>query len=232
MRRTAQFALVGTALLVLGYDAVEANGRAGSPAAAIVTVTAGKPSEYRFTLSKVALLPSTVTFKVTNRGKVPHQFLVCTEPAGTTTANSCFGDSAKTLKPGQSTTLTVTFTKKGTFEFLSQTPGQAAKGMKGLIGIGVTLSGGSPGQTTTPSTSGTTPAAGGSPTTTTATGSGSSGASLFVSLGCSSCHSAAAAHAAGVLAPGINTSHTGGAFPQGPLTTDQINALAAYVNNS
>jgi hypothetical protein len=55
---------------------------------------------------------------------------------------------------------------------------------------------------------------------------------LFVSLGCSSCHSAAAAHAAGTVTPNINSTHTGGTFPQGPLTTDQISALAAYVNNS
>jgi uncharacterized cupredoxin-like copper-binding protein len=230
MKRTVKFALGGTALLVLGYDPVAATGHAGSPTAAIVTVTAGKPSEYKFTLSKVSLLPSTVTFKVTNRGKVAHQFMVCTEPAGTTTANSCFGDSTKTLKPGQSGTLTVTFTKKGTFEFLSQTPGQAAKGMKGLIGIGVTLTGSPPGGSTSPST---TPAPTGSnPPTTTATGSGTSGAALFVSLGCSSCHSASAAHAAGIVTSNINSTHTGGTFPNGPLTSDQISALAAYVNNS
>jgi uncharacterized cupredoxin-like copper-binding protein len=229
MRRLLQVALAGAGLFVLGYDVVTATGHAGSPTSTIVTVTAGKPSEYKFTLSKLALLPSTVTFKVTNRGKLPHQFLVCTEPSGTTIANSCFGDSTKILKPGQSATLTVTFTKKGTFEFLSGTPGQAAKGMKGMIGIGVTLTGAAPGQTTTPATGGTTPA-GPSPTTTTATGSG--GAALFVSLGCSSCHSAAAAHAAGPVTPNINSTHTGGTFPQGPLTTDQINALAAYVNSS
>jgi uncharacterized cupredoxin-like copper-binding protein len=231
MRRTVQIALAGTTVLALGYNAVAATGRAGSSAATIVTVTAGKPTEYRFTLSKTALLPSTVTFKVTNHGKMPHQFLVCTEPSGTTTSNSCFGDSTKSLKPGQSASLTVTFTKTGTFEFLSQTPGQAAKGMKGLIGVGVTLSGGTPGPSTTPATSGTTPTTGGSSPTTT-TGSSSSGAALFVSLGCSSCHSAAAAHAAGAVTPNINSTHTGGTFPNGPLTSDQISALAAYVNNS
>ena len=229
MRRTLHVAVACLVCAALGYEAVAA---VGKPNGAVVTVTAGKPSEYKFTLSKSALLPSTVTFKVTNRGKLPHQFLICTEPTGTTTANSCFGDSTKTLKPGQSATLTVRFSKKGTFEFLSQTPGQAAKGMKGLIGIGVTLSGGTPGKTATPATGGTTPATGGSSPTTTATGSGSSGAALFVSLGCSSCHSAAAAHAAGTVTPTINSTHTGGAFTNGPLTADQISALAAYVNNS
>src|SRR5262249_35227855 len=155
---TPQLALACLACAALGYEAVVAF---GNPNGTVVTVTAGKPSEYKFTLSKSALLPSTVTFKVTNRGKLPHQFLVCTEPTGTTTSNSCFGDSTKTIQPGQSATLTVTFTKKGTFEFLSQTPGQAAKGMKGLIGVGVTLSGGKPGQTSTPTAGGTTPGTGG-----------------------------------------------------------------------
>jgi uncharacterized cupredoxin-like copper-binding protein len=215
------------ACTVVGFQAVVAAGR---PAGTVVTVTAGKPAEYKFTLSKTALLPTTVTFKVTNRGKLPHQFEVCTEPTGTATSNSCFGDSTKVLQPGQSATLTVTFTKRGTFEYLSVTRGQAAKGMKGLIGIGVTLTGVTPGGSTTPST---TPASGGStPTTTTATGSGAPGAALFVSLGCSSCHTAAAAHAAGIVTPSINSTHTGGTFPNGPLTTDQISALAAYVNNS
>jgi plastocyanin len=220
--------LLLAACAVVGFQTVVAAGR---PVGTVVTVTAGKPTEYKFTLSKTALLPTTVTFKVTNRGKLPHQFEVCTEPAGTAISNSCFGDSTKVIKPGQSTTLTVTFTKQGTFEYLSVTHGQAAKGMKGLIGIGVTLTGAAPGGSTATST---TPAAGGPTTTTTtaASGSGTSGAALFVSLGCSSCHSAAAAHAAGTVTSSINSTHTGGSFPNGPLTADQISALAAFVNNS
>jgi uncharacterized cupredoxin-like copper-binding protein len=224
--RAALFLAACVAFAIAGFEAVVAAGRTGGT---VVTVTAGKPSEYKFTLSKTALLPTTVTFKVTNRGKLPHQFQVCTEPTGTTTSNTCFGDSSKALKPGQSATLTVTFTQKGTFEYLSVTKGQAAKGMKGLIGIGVTLTGASPAGSTTPST---TPASGGSTPTTTTAATGSGGAALFVSLGCSSCHSAAAAHAAGTVTPSINSTHTGGAFSNGPLTSDQISALAAYVNNS
>jgi uncharacterized cupredoxin-like copper-binding protein len=226
MRRV--LTLAGCAVCAtVGFQAV---GAAGRPGGTVVTVTAGKPTEYKFTLSKTALLPTTVTFKVTNRGKLPHQFEVCTEPSGTATSNSCFGDSTNVLKPGQSAMLTVTFTKRGTFEYLSVAHGQAAKGMKGLIGIGVTLTGSTPGGSTTAST---TPATGAStPTTTTASGSGASGAALFVSLGCSSCHSAAAAHAAGTVTSSINSTHTGGTFPNGPLTSDQISALAAYVNNS
>ncbi len=36
--------------------------------------------------------------------------------------------------------------------------------------------------------------------------------------------------AAGTVSPSINTTHSGGGFPNGPLTSDQISALAAYVN--
>src|SRR5262249_15688891 len=91
-----------TVCVAVGFQAVVA---AGGSRGTVVSVTAGKPSEYKFTLSRAALLPTTVTFKVTNRGKLPHQFEVCTEPAGTATSNSCFGDTTKVLKPGQSATL-------------------------------------------------------------------------------------------------------------------------------
>jgi uncharacterized cupredoxin-like copper-binding protein len=40
------------------------------------TVTAGRPSEFHFTLSKKALTRGTVTFKVTNKGSLPHDFKV------------------------------------------------------------------------------------------------------------------------------------------------------------
>jgi uncharacterized cupredoxin-like copper-binding protein len=215
------------ALFALGVEAASATRHSGI-GTAVVTVTAGKPTEYRFTLSKVAFLPSRVTFKVTNRGSLAHQFEVCTSTTGTTAMNSCFGDSTPALRPGQSANLTVTFEQHGTYEFLSQTPGQAAKGMKGLLGIGVSLSSApSPGVYSTPSSGGS-----GTAGTTTATGSTPSGAALFDSLGCSSCHTAVAAHAAGNVTASINSTHTGGAFPKGPLTPDQITALATFVNNS
>jgi hypothetical protein len=34
------------------------------------------------------------------------------------------------------------------------------------------------------------------------------------------------------VTPSINSTHTGGAFANGPLTADQISALAAFVNSS
>jgi plastocyanin len=88
--------------------------------APVVTVTAGKPSEFAFTLSKSSGLPGLVTFKVTNRGALPHAFTVA-------------GAATKALRPGQSQLLTVNFGKPGTYEFRSSVQGQAAKGMKGRL---------------------------------------------------------------------------------------------------
>jgi uncharacterized cupredoxin-like copper-binding protein len=90
------------------------------PAAASVTVAA---SEYKFVLStKTAAKPGSVTFKVTNKGHVPHNFQI---------------NKKKTamLSPGKSATLTVTFAKKGTYAYECTVPGHAALGMKGTFTV-------------------------------------------------------------------------------------------------
>jgi hypothetical protein len=49
---------------------------AGASQATVVNVTAGKPSELRFTLSKKASAKGVVTFKVTNKGALEHDFKI------------------------------------------------------------------------------------------------------------------------------------------------------------
>ncbi len=225
--------LVGLAcagLVALGYEAFPAAGHERAAKPTVVTVTAGRPDEFSFTLSKSSPLPLTVTFKVRNDGSVWHRFKVCATPVKSARLTSCSGSATKFLDPGQSGTVIVTFKKNGIYEFLSDVPGQVAKGMRGLIGIGVRLS---TGPTVTPTPASTTPAA--TPTSTSPstplTGDAATGAALFTSLGCSTCHSIAAVKAAGTVTPSINATHTGGPFTNGALTTAQINALAAYVNN-
>src|SRR4029078_6305125 len=88
--------------------------------ARLVTVPAGQPSEFAFTLSKSSGLPGLVTFKVMNRGALPHAFTVA-------------GAATKPLRPGQSALLTVNFAKPGAYEYRSSVQGQAAKGMKGRL---------------------------------------------------------------------------------------------------
>lgn len=107
------------------------------PAAAkptIVTVTAGKPSEFRFTLSVKSVKHGTVTFKVTNKGILPHDFKVCSSSKGGK-AVTCAGKATPQIVPGKSATLTVTFKTAGTYEYLCTVPGHAANGMLGDLKV-------------------------------------------------------------------------------------------------
>jgi uncharacterized cupredoxin-like copper-binding protein len=94
---------------------------AAASAASSVTVTAGKPSEYKFTLSSSTVKAGSVTFKVTNKGKIPHDF-------------SIGGKTTPLLKPGKSATIKVTL-KKGSSAYLCKVPGHAAAGMKGTLKV-------------------------------------------------------------------------------------------------
>jgi uncharacterized cupredoxin-like copper-binding protein len=132
--------------------------RAAAAKVTTITVTAGKPSELAFTVSKTSgVATGLVTFKVTNKGKITHDFKVCTAQVLGTKAvkNTCTGKGTKMLKPGQSAILTITV-KKGKYQFLCTVPGHAAGGMKGLIGVGVTVPVVKPTTTTTTKTTTTT----------------------------------------------------------------------------
>ena len=123
-----------------------------------ISVTEGSPHELSFKVSPPRVTSAVAVFKVTNRGKLPHSFKVCTKPAATTKANSCTGVATKKLAPGSTALLTVKLASSGTYEYLSGTPAQAASGMKGLITVSLppTSSGGSAGSTPAPVTTTTT----------------------------------------------------------------------------
>jgi uncharacterized cupredoxin-like copper-binding protein len=91
------------------------------PTATSVTVTAGKPSELRFTLSKKSVAAGAVTFKVTNKGKTTHDFKIA-------------GKKSAVLRPGKTAVLAVRL-KKGKAAYLCTLPGHAAAGMKGTITV-------------------------------------------------------------------------------------------------
>lgn len=94
----------------------------GASTATTVNVTAGKPMELRFTLSKKSVAKGAVTFKVTNKGALEHDFKIG-------------GKVTKKLEPGQTVTLKVTFKKAGKFPFLCTVPGHAAGGMGGVLAV-------------------------------------------------------------------------------------------------
>ena len=165
-RRRAFLAIVAASALGVAGMALGAGvGLASGQTAKVTTVvvTAGKPSEFSFTVSKTSNLPvGKVLFKVTNKGVIGHSFKVCTTATTAASKNACVGIATKVLAPGKSQTITVTFKKKGKYEFLCTVSGHAANGMKGLVGAGVTVS---KGEATGKVTTTTTTTKGGTTTT-------------------------------------------------------------------
>src|SRR5688500_19070339 len=122
VREVLAFAVLSA--LVALVAAVSSLGSADAPVP--VTVTAGKPAEFKFTLNKKTQTKGTaaltVSFKVTNKGAISHDFKIA-------------GKKTKSLAKGKTQTLTVKFTKKGKFAYLCTLPGHAAGGMKGTFTI-------------------------------------------------------------------------------------------------
>ena len=87
-----------------------------------INVTAGKPAEFRFTLSKKTAPSGVVIFKVTNKGALPHDFKIA-------------GRKTRLISPGQSNTLRVSILKKGNYPYLCTVTGHAAAGMKGTFKV-------------------------------------------------------------------------------------------------
>lgn len=109
-------------LLVSAVVVLPAGARTTHASATTVTVTAGKPSEFRFTLSTKTVPKGSVTFKVTNKGSITHDFTIN-------------GKKTPNLAPGKSATLTVTFKKAGNYPYKCGVPGHAAAGMKGVLKV-------------------------------------------------------------------------------------------------
>jgi uncharacterized cupredoxin-like copper-binding protein len=102
--------------------AVSAFGGAGAATASTVNVTAGKPGEFNFTLSKKTVKLGVTTFKVANKGAISHDFKIA-------------GKKTPSLKAGKAGALKVTFKKPGKYPFLCTLPGHAAGGMKGTLTV-------------------------------------------------------------------------------------------------
>jgi uncharacterized cupredoxin-like copper-binding protein len=112
-----------SALIVLASLAVvvsASSAPASTSATTALAVTAGKPSEFRFTLSKKKVTRGTVVFRVTNRGTIRHDFKITTK-------------TTRLVAPGQSTTLRIAFKKAGKYRYLCTVPSHAAAGMKGVL---------------------------------------------------------------------------------------------------
>ncbi len=87
-----------------------------------VAVNAGKPTEFKYALSRLTVPKGAVTFKVVNRGKLSHDFKIA-------------GKKTKSLPSGKAAALNVTFARAGKYAFLCTLPGHASAGMKGVITV-------------------------------------------------------------------------------------------------
>jgi uncharacterized cupredoxin-like copper-binding protein len=118
-----RFALAVAALAAgLAWALPAAAHHVSRSAVSAVNVTAGKPSEFHFTLSKKSVAKGTVNFLVINKGALPHDFKIA-------------GHKTKLLSPGQAQTLKVTFLKAGKYPYLCTVTGHAAAGMKGTFTV-------------------------------------------------------------------------------------------------
>jgi uncharacterized cupredoxin-like copper-binding protein len=113
-------------IVVLAISAVAAALLLALPAGAkhqatTVTVTEGSPAEFAIKLSVKSVKAGAVTFKVTNKGNLPHDFKIGTKKTAM-------------LSPGKSATLSVTL-KKGKTAYLCTVSGHAAAGMKGTLTV-------------------------------------------------------------------------------------------------
>jgi nitrite reductase (NO-forming) len=88
--------------------------------ATTITVTEGVP-EFAIQVSAKTVKAGPVTFKVTNKGNLPHDFKIA-------------GKKTPLLSPGKSATLKVTL-KKGKAAYLCAVSGHAAAGMKGTLTV-------------------------------------------------------------------------------------------------
>ena len=126
MKRMMVVAVLAVATAVVGppalagvrqTSAAQAAGKASLLAR--VNVTA---SEFKFVLSAKSARRGLVSFNVKNVGKLGHDFQIN-------------GRKTRVLSPGQSTTLRVTFLRKGHYPYICTVPGHAAAGMKGVFTI-------------------------------------------------------------------------------------------------
>ena len=118
----------GLAVALVGALAVGTGTGTAAPSKTVaaapikITVTA---TEFTFKFSKASLAkPGTVIFTVINKGQVAHNIQFKT-----------LHKTSKLLQPKQKTTITVKFTKKGSFYYLCTVPRHAEQGMAGSFKV-------------------------------------------------------------------------------------------------
>ena len=114
--------MFGVAAIAMVALVPPASARTETQAAKTTTIQVAA-KEFSLTLSTRSIArPSTVRFNVKNVGKVAHDFRIN-------------GRQTPLIRPGKTSTLVVTFKKKGNYHYLCTVPGHAAAGMKGVLTV-------------------------------------------------------------------------------------------------
>jgi uncharacterized cupredoxin-like copper-binding protein len=119
-----RIALLGLAATVAVVAVGAGSSLAANRGAKVVkpTTITVKASEFKFVLSsKSVKKPGKVVFKVTNVGKIPHNFVIL----------SGINKATPLIQPKKSATLTVTFKKKGKYVYECTVGEHAEEGMLG-----------------------------------------------------------------------------------------------------
>lgn len=120
-------------------------GRRGDPSEADRKIEITQLDTFAFQPSSVEVeMGGTVTFAVTNEGETPHEFVLGDEmvqQAHESEMQEMGGEmmpdepSAITVQPGETKSLTWTFTEAGSLQFGCHIAGHFAKGMVGVIDV-------------------------------------------------------------------------------------------------
>ena len=115
-------ALAAVALAMLALAPLASAHNVAHASATSTTIRVSE-KEFSIKLSKGSLAkPGTVTFDVTNAGKMAHNFRIN-------------GKQTPLIKPRKTARLTVTFKKQGNYHYICAVPGHAALGMKGVFAV-------------------------------------------------------------------------------------------------
>jgi uncharacterized cupredoxin-like copper-binding protein len=114
--------LIGSAsALAAGAVAIPlspASGQKAHTAGGTIRVSA---KEFKFSLSRGSISHGRVTFTLKNNGRLKHDFKIA-------------GHKTRLIKPGRSTSLTVSL-RKGRYTYICTVTGHAAAGMKGRLRV-------------------------------------------------------------------------------------------------
>jgi uncharacterized cupredoxin-like copper-binding protein len=131
---------------VLAHDASVAGapGNPNRPAKTVEVAMSDSPDGMRFNPDRLNVRRGEqVKFVISNTGSLPHEFVLGT--AGENRSHAAMMASmpdmkhddpnAKTVAPGQSTTLLWRFSRRGNFEFACLIPGHYEAGMHGTVAV-------------------------------------------------------------------------------------------------